>query len=150
MSYNHAGPYIAPGEPPKKKSHKVRNSLLALLIIPPIVLLIGFVIGFALTPIPDPALDYTQPSGQTTTPAVPNKAPIPGDGMYLVPDEVKPGTYRSTANIDGICYWARLRNLTGDGDSTIANGMGDRQVVTIKPTDKAFETRGCGAWVKVR
>jgi hypothetical protein len=73
---------------------------------------------------------------------------IADDGTWLVGTDVKPGTYRSSA--EGDCYWARLKNTNGDLDSIIANGNGGNQVVTIKSTDKAFESsNGCAPWTKV-
>jgi hypothetical protein len=72
---------------------------------------------------------------------------ISEDGVYLVGVDIKPGTYRNGNEAD--CYWARLKNTDGDLDGIIANGNGGNQVITIKKTDKAFETRYCGAWTKI-
>jgi hypothetical protein len=44
---------------------------------------------------------------------------------------------------------ARLESTNGDLDSIIANGNGGNQVITIKKTDQAFETRYCGAWTRI-
>ncbi len=71
-------------------------------------------------------------------------ADIEGDGIWLVGADIEPGTYRNT-NRD--CYWARLRNLSGDG--IITNGIGANQVVAVAASDVALETSGCGAWTKV-
>jgi hypothetical protein len=49
-------------------------------------------------------------------------ATIDGDGAFRVPQEVKPGTYRTGGDAGGNCYWARLRNLSGDLESIAANG----------------------------
>ena len=65
--------------------------------------------------------------------------------------DVQPGTYRSAGLADstGICYWARLKDTTGDMDSIIANDVGKGpQVVTVKKTDGAFSTRGCATWTR--
>jgi hypothetical protein len=72
------------------------------------------------------------------------RAAITEDGTWLVGSEVKPGTYRSGNNPD--CYWARL----GSNDDIIDNGLGPNQTVTIRRTDHAFETRGCGEWRPIR
>ncbi|KOX10267.1 hypothetical protein ADL05_24805 [Nocardiopsis sp. NRRL B-16309] len=73
---------------------------------------------------------------------------IPGDGTFLVNEEVLPGTYRSEDV--GSCYWARLSNAEGTLDSIIANDFGSgQQVVTIAASDYAFETSSCGSWNKV-
>jgi hypothetical protein len=68
--------------------------------------------------------------------------------VWLVGTDIKPGTYRSSA--DDSCYWARLKNTNGDLDSILANSNGGNQVVTIKKTDKAFESARCAPWTKVR
>jgi hypothetical protein len=71
------------------------------------------------------------------------------DGKYSVPDEVSPGTYRAPDASDG-CYWARLRSFSGETSAIIANANeSGPALVTIAPTDKGFETSGCGTWSKV-
>lgn len=84
--------------------------------------------------------------------AVPSPKPpagtIPGDGTFLVPSEARPGTYRSTVG-DG-CYWARLSGTGGELDDIIANdNPSGPAIVTIRSTDKAFESRGCGEWRRI-
>ena len=75
---------------------------------------------------------------------------IPGDGTFLIPSEVKPGTYRSGAPASGNCYWARMKDATGDTDSIIANGNSSGpSTVTIRAGDKAFQTSGCEDWSRV-
>lgn len=85
-------------------------------------------------------------------PAPPAKATIPGDGTFLVPDDVKPGTYKSVKPSSGNCYWARLKSPDGAGvDDIIANNnSAGPSVVNIGGTDKAFQTQGCEEWVKIR
>jgi hypothetical protein len=84
------------------------------------------------------------PKPQPTTPP----AATIEDGIWAVPDEVEPGTYVSAGSES--CCWARLRNTNGDLDSIIANSINPgRQRVTIRSTDKAFETTGCPTWQKV-
>jgi hypothetical protein len=64
-----------------------------------------------------------------------------GDGIWLVGEDIKPGTYRTRTDSEG-CYWARLRDFSGDG--TIANELTDYvTVVTVKKTDKGFESSDC-------
>jgi hypothetical protein len=80
---------------------------------------------------------------------------ITDEGILLVPSEVKPGQYRATVPPSSFgCYWARLSNTSGESmDAIIANGLGDpgtKLTVTIKATDKAFETRSCGTWQKIK
>lgn len=69
---------------------------------------------------------------------------IPGDGTFEVGVDVEPGTYVSEAS-DG-CYWARLSGSDGF-DSIIDNHFGNGQmIVTIKASDRFFETAGCNPW----
>lgn len=73
---------------------------------------------------------------------------FPGNGTFLVNDEISPGTYRSEDSSS--CYWARLSGTDGTLDSIIANNIGGgRQVVTISGSDVAFETSSCGGWTRV-
>jgi hypothetical protein len=94
------------------------------------------------------------PAAKTTTakpaPPVALPATIPGEGTFVVGTEVKPGTYR-TAGSDGInCYWARLSGLSGSFGEILANGnVNGPTTVTIRRSDKGFETTGCAEWRKV-
>lgn len=73
------------------------------------------------------------------------------DGTYEVgtgAGQVPPGKYKTTAG--ELCYWARLRNLSGDGD-IIASDLvkeGAPVIVTILASDKGFKTERCGTWRK--
>jgi len=70
-----------------------------------------------------------------------------GEGTFRVPQDVKPGTYRTKGG-EG-CYWARLKNFSGGLNSIIANGNASGpEVVTIKSTDRGFETNDCGNWTR--
>jgi hypothetical protein len=81
-------------------------------------------------------------------PPPPPGAVIRGDGIWLVGSDIQPGTYRNENG--GQCYWARLSGTSGTFGDIIANGNSSGQVVvTISPSDKAFETQRCGTWVKV-
>lgn len=69
-----------------------------------------------------------------------------GDGTYEVGADIKPGKYISGGEL---CYWARLKGLSGEFGDIIANGNGPgRQIVIIRKSDKAFETQRCNRWVK--
>jgi hypothetical protein len=59
--------------------------------------------------------------------------------------DVQPGTYRSD---NPSCYFARLSGTSGEFDDIIANGNG-ATVVTIDPSDNAFESRRCSPWTQV-
>jgi hypothetical protein len=76
-----------------------------------------------------------------------------GEGVYIVGEDIRPGTYKSKGVAAGSfgCYWARKRGTSGEVSDIIANEAAQGpQTVTIKKTDKAFETQGCANWVLVR
>ena len=61
----------------------------------------------------------------------------------MVGSQVVPGTYRTAGS--STCYWARLASL--DTDNILANNdMDGQQIVTISPSDAAFQSTGCGTW----
>jgi hypothetical protein len=67
------------------------------------------------------------------------------DGTWQVGTEVRPGTYRATA--DGACSWIRLGPPVAGVDTILgsSSGTGSR-VVTIGRRDTAIRTTGCGRW----
>jgi hypothetical protein len=68
-----------------------------------------------------------------------------GDGTYRVGRDVPAGTYRTRGG-DG-CYWARLRSFSGGVNAILANeNASGPAIVTLKRTDKGFETERCGRW----
>ena len=70
-----------------------------------------------------------------------------GDGIYLIPSDVKPGTYKAGPSTSGNCYYARL---TGPGGEIIDNGnTSGPVVVTVRPSDGALEVSGCQTFRKV-
>jgi len=99
----------------------------------------------------DAAAPADSPVDAATTDAAPPPRPagsIPGDGTFLVPGDVKPGTYRTTGG-EG-CYWARLKDASGDMGGILANdNVTGPTVVTIRRTDGAFQTSRCGDWTKI-
>ncbi|HEY9413146.1 MAG TPA: hypothetical protein VIQ30_00170 [Pseudonocardia sp.] len=99
------------------------------------------------TPVPTP----------TPTPrAVEKSPPVPGvmlaDGTYLVGKHIKTGTYITPGPADaGKCYWARLRDTSGEQRAVIAASYKrGQQIVTIRRGDRAFVTDGCGPWELVK
>lgn len=88
---------------------------------------------------------------QTPTPIKPTDIPKPkfnifSDGTYIVGTEIKPGTYRTRKNSSN-CYYERLSGFGGTLDEILSNDNSSHPVViTIKPTDKGFSSRGCGDW----
>lgn len=97
-----------------------------------------------------------------TPEASPSTAPQPSvrqvptitDGVWEVPGEVKPGTYRTTVPAESRnCYWERLRDFEDKIDSIIANdnvNPGTRTIVTIGKADRGFHAEGCGTWTKIK
>ncbi|MFD1658141.1 hypothetical protein ACFSL4_07905 [Streptomyces caeni] len=73
-----------------------------------------------------------------------------GDGSYQVGKDIKPGTYRTTGNTDGMCYWERAKDASGEIDSLLANdNVTGTSYVTVKATDKLFKSRDCEDWEAV-
>jgi hypothetical protein len=88
---------------------------------------------------------------KTTKEAAPQEPEEPkgvGDGTHRVPNEIAPGTYRSTD--ETTCYWARLKGFSRELNDVIANGNNSPEIVTIGNNDAGFETQGCGDWVPVK
>lgn len=53
-------------------------------------------------------------------------------------------TYRAAGGTD--CYWARLSGLGGSNDIIADNYAEGPAIVTIAPSDVAFDAHGCGTW----
>ncbi|WP_309230763.1 hypothetical protein [Nocardia sp. SYP-A9097] len=81
---------------------------------------------------------------------------IPGDGLYLVNVDIKPGAYVSDGTPDDAtgCFWRRLWHVQTATDYNdpnyyiIASDFTRLHPVriVIKPTDVAFRADSCGAW----
>lgn len=125
--------------------------------------MVGCAVGMGIASAPPPeespaaAASTTKPpkTKQRTEPSEPGPATTTskppstfGEGTHRVPQDVKPGTYKTTGG-DG-CYWARLRNLSGSFSAILANGNPQGPAtVTISKGDKGFETHSCEDWKKV-
>jgi hypothetical protein len=70
-----------------------------------------------------------------------------GQGTLIVNTDITPGTYKSSQG--GSCYWARLSNFSGNLSGIIANHFGSKGVVTIRSSDRGFNSSRCGTWTKV-
>jgi hypothetical protein len=82
--------------------------------------------------------------------AAEQKAAFSGDGDFQVGSDIKPGTYRTTGNSDGMCYWERAKDASGEMDSVLANdNVTGTSYVTVKPTDKVFKSSDCSDWEAV-
>ncbi|MFE6360917.1 hypothetical protein ACFVP3_13030 [Streptomyces sp. NPDC057806] len=78
------------------------------------------------------------------------KVAFGGDGDFEVGTDIKPGTYRTTGNTDGMCYWERAKDSSGEMDSLLANdNVTGTGYVTVKATDKLFSSSDCGDWEAV-
>lgn len=103
----------------------------------------------------------TTTDGGTTNESITNEAtPAPvveeapdgsfGDGVWIVGEDIDPGTYRTTS--DGLCYWERMRDFSGEDRGIIAWDYASLRgpvVVEIKATDAGFKSEDCGTWEKI-
>jgi hypothetical protein len=88
---------------------------------------------------------FTEGAGADPTPAP--GVDITEDGTYRVGVDIEAGEYVTVGT--PTCTWTRLRATDDRPTSVIAKNAGSgRQVVTITTADKAFQTQGCGSWVK--
>lgn len=92
----------------------------------------------------------------TSGPAVPAAAdtsPEISDGTYVVGVDIQPGVYRTAGSgyANGLpCYWARLSGTSGDLSEILANdNPHGLTTVTVKSSDRAFETHGCKPWQRI-
>lgn len=120
----------------------------------------GCAVGYAMGAPSDtaPAVGKaTVPAAAETSPAAPpsrTAKPKPkvatiGDGTWRVPEDMKPGTYRTTTAES--CYWTRLRGFSGKLSDIIASDLSDAStlVVTVKASDAGFSSKRCGTWTRI-
>lgn len=104
------------------------------------------------TPIPTDIPAPTDTPAPTNTPVptnTPQPSPTPNPnlvriGTHIVGTDIQPGIYRGEAGSDlfGSCYWARLKDLTGDFGALLANDNSIGQFyVEVLESDYALETR---------
>nr|MDJ0925850.1 S-layer homology domain-containing protein [Acidimicrobiia bacterium] len=69
-----------------------------------------------------------------------------GDGVWTVPAQVPPGTYRNSDS-SNFCEWKRLSGF-GGGDADVIEDWLTQEIdiVTIAPTDVGFSSEDCGTW----
>ncbi len=103
-----------------------------------------------------PAVTVTAPAPAAVTvtaPAAP-AAPPPGpgasvgDGVYVVGQDLQPGTYRVSAAVTDGCYW-QITKSGSNGDDIVQNDLpkGGFPQVTVK-AGQDFKSERCGTWVK--
>lgn len=104
------------------------------------------------------SFQQAQQASSVDAPAVDAPAPPAGPvtsfgaGTYAVGTDIVPGMYSSSgpdgSNFAG-CYWARLKDTSGNAEAIIANNIDQGQtVVTVSASDGAFKTQGCSTWHK--
>jgi hypothetical protein len=90
-------------------------------------------------------LEQAGGAGSTSTTAVDGGPVLPGsfgDGVFLVGDDMAPGTYAGVVT-GTVGYWARLRGTDGSIGAIITNGLPRGPfLLTVEPGDKAVELRG--------
>lgn len=87
-------------------------------------------------------------STSTYAPAPPNPNGPFSSGTYIVREEITPGSYR-TDGTGTSCYWARLRNTSGDFSAIIANGnISGPTTVTVSGSDGAVTFNGACTWTR--
>jgi len=72
------------------------------------------------------------------------------DGLWAIGLDVRAGTYATTVPAGSAgCTWERKDSTDGSAFSVLESGVGqegERLVVELKPTDKVFQSAGCGRW----
>jgi hypothetical protein len=73
-----------------------------------------------------------------------------GPGVYLVGEDIKPGTYKTPGpdedSFSGGCSWSRNKDDSGEFDAIISNDFVQGPTrVTVKKGE-VFETNGCQDW----
>jgi hypothetical protein len=93
-----------------------------------------------------------QPNTAGGEPA-PTAAPTFGDGIWVVGEDIQPGTYRSDVPAGELCYWERLSGFGGDIlEDVITNDLveGPQQaIVEIQESDAGFNSDDCGTWTLI-
>jgi hypothetical protein len=127
-------------------------------------ILLLMIIAVAINP-PEDVANQPPAGEQSTAPAnepPAKKAPPPKPagpaatmtgGMYEVGVDVQPGQYKtpgpSESDLVGLCYWARLKDDTGEFDAIISNGNVQGPGSVTISAGEFFEATGECAWSKV-
>lgn len=125
-----------------------------------VLLLIAFVANLVVIAIivnrgePATALPVQAPAVSAAPPAPASAPVLPssfGEGKFVVGTDIAPGTYRTAGKAGHFdCYWERLKDASGTGESIIANNLAPGPAtVTIAKSDGAFQTRWCRPWTRV-
>lgn len=75
---------------------------------------------------------------------------IPGDGIFIVGQDIDPGLYKADPSPSGSCYYARLSGMGGGIDDIIANGnVSGPLSISVSSSDAALELSGCADFHKI-
>ncbi|MEU0335813.1 hypothetical protein [Streptomyces sp. NPDC006193] len=75
---------------------------------------------------------------------------FPGEGEYLVGEDIKAGTYKTAGPDGGFgCYWERAKDASGEFGSIIANNNLDGPGRVTLNDGEYFKTNRCQEWKKV-
>ncbi|MFE9018966.1 hypothetical protein ACFYNL_10395 [Streptomyces sp. NPDC007808] len=88
---------------------------------------------------------------QEGTYEVTNSQPQYDDPSLALDDEyITPGTYTSKGPADQEldCYWARMRNASGQSESSIANDLAAGRAIVKLTEGEFFKTSGCKPWTR--
>jgi len=98
------------------------------------------------TPTPPAPVTVTAPAAPAAPPPGPGASV--GDGVYVVGQDMQPGTYRVSAAVTDGCYWAITKSGSNGGD-IVQNDLpkGGFPQVTVK-AGQDFDSERCGTWVK--
>lgn len=71
-----------------------------------------------------------------------------GDGVWVVGQDIDPGTYRLKEPVGGDCYWG-ITKTGSNGSDIIQNGIPGGGFPRVNLSEgQDFETKRCGEWVK--
>ncbi|WP_116044486.1 hypothetical protein [Amycolatopsis palatopharyngis] len=93
---------------------------------------------------------------ETVTETVTTEPPPPpgpkvefGPGTWEVGVDVQPGKYKTAGPDGGLpCYWARLKDTSGDLGSIINNSILEGPGTVTINKGELFETSGCQDWIQ--
>jgi hypothetical protein len=87
-------------------------------------------------------------TAKPVAPAVPSKSTMSGDGVFVVGQDITPGTYHTTGAVngaDGNCYYALLGS-TDTSNIIDNNNVTGPATITVGPGVKAVDISGCEVW----
>lgn len=120
-----------------------------------VVFIMGIAIGATSNVKPEENTESITSKQQLPTTSIPEKPPVPvgpatsvGSGTYEVGKDMEPGQYKTPAS--GDCYWARLKDDSGNFEVIIANDILSGQGTVTVNVGEFFEASGNCFWTKVK